>query len=489
MKSKILRRLILYFMVSFVVFAFVIGILFSVLFSQHNIHVHHAELERRAVNIAETLSEFIGENPGQGMGHGMGMGGFGAFLRHLESIAMGDIWIVDTNAEQIIFGRHHRHHMGTTHYDLPEGVEGLIADALGGSVAFCEGLSLFWDRPTITVAAPIILPNGTITGAVLLHSEISDIYQATHRGLVLLLYSMTAAVVVSVVVAILLSSWFTKPLGRMKATALQVSMGHFNVKTDVKQKDEIGELAVVFDNMIDKLALAFKEREKLDRLRQDFVANISHELRTPITVMRGSLEALLDGVVSDTDKIAEYHKQMFNECKYLERLVSDLLDLSRLQNTDFAIERQTLDLKDVVDDVIRTMTKIAQQKRIDLTLSCVDSDFPFIGDYSRLRQMLIVVVDNAIKFSPEDSCVEIQLLKTQSTAHIYIRDDGNGINPHDIEHIFERFYKQRSEQNKTGTGLGLAIAKQIADRHNIAIRATNNLNRGAEFIFTLPLAI
>ncbi|MCL2588822.1 MAG: HAMP domain-containing histidine kinase [Oscillospiraceae bacterium] len=490
MKNKILRRLILYFMASFLVFALVIGLMFSVLFSQHNIHVHHAELERRAVRIAETLSAFIDDTarPGMGFRMGQGMGGMGSFIRHIEHIAMSDVWIVDSDAEQIMFGHHHRHSTGMAYYELPAGAEQIISEAFGGSVAFDESFSLFWDRPTITVAAPIILPNGLIAGVVLLHSELADISYATNHTLTLLLYSMGAAVFVSVLVAIVLSTRFTKPLNQMKAAALQVSGGDFNVKTQVLQKDEIGDLASVFDDMVAKLSMTFQEREQLDKLRQDFVANISHELRTPITVMRGSLEALLDGIVSDTNMVREYHSQMLKECTYLERLVSDLLDLSRLQNTEFAMESQVIDLKDVTEDVTRTMTKVAQQKGVSLTLSCDDIGFPFVGDYGRLRQMLIIVADNAVKFSPQDGEVQIRLYKDENTAHILIRDEGSGIHPTDLDHIFERFYKQRSEQNKTGTGLGLAIAKQIADRHGIAIHAANHDSGGAVFTFAFPLA-
>jgi len=415
------------------------------------------------------------------------MGGLGMFLHYVEDIAMSDIWVVDRNADQIFLGRQHRHRAGMTFQELPEGSEQIIADAFNGIVTSDESFSLFWDRPTITVAAPVTLSGGSVAGVVLLHTEIADINQAADRGLALLLYSMGMAIIASVAVAVLLSTRFTRPLDRMKAAALEISRGDYNVKTQVRQNDEIGELAVVFDDMTEKLSASFREREKLDKLRQDFIANISHELRTPITVIRGSLEALLDGVVSDKDKVAEYLGQMYGECKHLERLVADLLDLSRLQNTDFAIEMQALDLKDVVKDAARTMTKIAEQKDVSLMLDCEDGGFAFTGDYGRLRQMLIIVVDNAVKFSPQGGEVEIRLTKEGETAGIRIRDRGQGIDPDDLAHIFERFYKQRSEQNKTGAGLGLAIAKQIADRHGITIDAANHPDGGANFLFLLAL--
>jgi signal transduction histidine kinase len=205
-----------------------------------------------------------------------------------------------------------------------------------------------------------------------------------------------------------------------------------------------------------------------------------------VTVIRGSLEALRDGVVSDAEKIAEYHKQMLSESVYLERLVSETLDLARLQNLDFAIEIEAVDLKDIVEDVIRGMERIAGQRQINLDFACDGENFAAIGDYARLRQMLIIILDNAIKFSPESGTVYIALSKPETATVILIQDEGHGIHPDDLPYIFERFYKQRSEENKTGTGLGLAIAKQIAERHGVTISVTSVQGKGTEFIFTFP---
>ncbi|MCL2576385.1 MAG: HAMP domain-containing histidine kinase [Defluviitaleaceae bacterium] len=441
MKNKTLPRLIVYFSCSFVFFGAIIALLFSVLFSRHNVAVHHNELERRAVSIADTLADYMHSNNNRGMGrHGMGgmsnMGDLNAFLRQIENIAMGDIWIVDNNARQLIFG-HDRHQTVINFHNLPYGSEHIISAAFDGKVAYNESFSGFWDEPTITVAAPIILANGEIIGAVLLHSKISGIYSATSGGFTLLLYSMAISAVIALFAAILLSVRLTRI-----------------------------------------------EQKKVNKMRDDFFANVSHELRTPITVMRGSLEALLDGVVTEPDKVAEYHRQMLVEGRHMERLVSDLLDLSRLQNADFAMVSQNIDFVDIMKDVARSISKIAQQKNIDISLDIEDNDFRSVGDYGRLRQMLMVVADNAVKFSPPISGrIEMVLRREGSGIVMRIKDNGKGIADGELEQIFDRFHRQRSEQNKTGTGLGLAIAKQIADRHNIKISAQNQPSGGAEFVF------
>ena len=488
MKNKILFRLILYFAASFVFFAVVIGAIFSFLFSRHNAEIHKAELERRAVSIAGSLSEIFFSDAGRGMGWGM-MGGNMAYLRFIEDIAMTDVWIVDRQFNQITFGRGRMRHLEFTHRALPEGVEQTVLNAFDGQVSFFEGFSEFFETPAITVAAPIITYTDEVAGAVLLHSYVSNVNDVTNSGLLILFFSMTVAVFLSVFVAALLSSRFTKPLGKMKKAALLISGGDYSSKTNVNQSDEIGELAAVLDNMADRLALSAQESEKLDKLRRDFAANISHELRTPITVIRGSLEAICDGVVTGKEKIAEYNRQMLSESIYLERLVSDLLDLARLQNPDFAIEMYDIDLKEVIDDVIRSMSRIAEQKGVIFDFISSDSNdangnFTIRGDYGRLRQMLIVVLDNAVKFSDDNKPVSIILSKTSAGIELIIRNEGCEISPEDIPYIFDRFYKQRTEQNKSGTGLGLSIARQIADRHNIVIEVVSENNK-TEFCFKI----
>jgi len=481
--SKITLRLILYFGTSLIVFGVIIGATFAMLSSRQNIEVHTAEMERRAVNVADTFASFVfAEGQDMGMG-GMrgGVPGFRAFVYFIEDIAMSDVWIVDYNLDLITFGRTP---FGIASYrDLPTGAEQVILDALNGETTTSENFSTFLDVPTITVATPIIQPNGEIMGVVLLHSEVAGVNEVTNRALLILLLSMIAAVVVAFFIAIILSSRFTKPLGKMKNAAIQIKEGDYSTKTDVWQNDEIGELALILDDMAVRLNESSQESAKLEKMRRDFVANISHELRTPLTVIRGSLEMLCDGIVKDETKMAAYHRQMLSESKYLERLVSDLLDLAKLQNLDFAMEMQEIDLKGITDDVIRSMGHIAAQKGVEIKSSFDSENYSISGDYGRIRQMLIIILDNAIKFSPSSKSVTVVIEKTNATVKISVSDEGGGIDPQDIPYIFERFYKQRSEENKQGTGLGLAIAKQIADRHGALVRAVNLPNSGAEFSF------
>ena len=484
MKSKIRTRLMLYFSGSLIFFSLIIGLTFSMLFFRHNMDVHKAELEKRARHIAGSLADFWAGGSEQGQSHGM-MGksmGYGAYLRFLDDIAMTDVWIVDRNLEQITRG----HGQEILEYkDLPLGAEDVITAAMDGSTTFSENFGAFLGAPSVTVAAPVSLSNGEIAGAVLLHEEIETIRGATQSGLVILLFSMGVAIIISFFIASLLAGRFTKPLSKMKTAASKISQGDYMVKTGVSQNDEIGHLATALDDMAAKLDAASREGAKLEKLRRDFVANISHELRTPVTVIRGSLEALCDGVVSEAHMVDEYHRQMLSESIYLERLVSDLLDLARLQNPDFAIKMSEVDLVEIAEDAVRSIRHIAAGKNVKVQLSHAGGGFTVLGDYGRLRQLLLILLDNAVKFSPEKGKVDLSLSVDQDAIALTVRDEGPGIAPEDLPYIFERFYKQRSEENKNGTGLGLAIAKQIAKRHGIVLGVKNRQDRGCEFFLNI----
>lgn len=480
MKNKIAYRLILYFSATLLLFSLSIGCVFMMLFKAHTIELQKSEMENRAATIAGTVSDLLNDtrySTGSRMGMmGGGQGGYMAYLRFLDDIAMADVWIVDENLDLITIG-----HMGNQSFnyaDLPKDADTVVKEVFQGSTTFSEGFSDLLKAPTLTVGTPIKL-DGKVVGALLLHSPVKGINDAVDQGFQILAVSVSVALAVSIVLAIILSVSFTRPLKKMKNSTVRLAGGDYTVKTDVHSKDEIGELASAIDILSDRLELASRESDNLMKLRRDFVANISHELRTPVTVIRGSLEALCDEVVVNPEQIKDYYHQMLSESIFLQRLVDDLLDLSRLQNIDFKIEMQEFNLCDVLNDVVRSARNIASGKNIEIEYGQDASVCMAVGDYGRIRQMLMIIIDNAIKFSPENSIVSVALKNRE----ISIRDYGIGISEDDMPYIFERFYKSKSETNKNGTGLGLSIAKQIAERHNINVSVRSSQTEGTEFRF------
>ncbi|NCB36188.1 MAG: sensor histidine kinase, partial [Clostridia bacterium] len=333
--------------------------------------------------------------------------------------------------------------------------------------------------PTLTVGTPV-MQDGKVVGALLLNDAVSGIEDAIRKGQSILFYSAAAALLFSIALSMILSYTFTRPINRMKQTARQLSEGDYQAKTGLSQKDEIGDLARSIDALSSRLRKAREDRERQEQLRRDFLANVSHELRTPVTVLRGSLEALSDGVVSEPSMVTEYHRQMLKETKGLQRLVDDLMDLARLQNTDFPIENAPLVMQEVLADALRAADRLAQGKGIRVVRDIPEEPVSFTGDYARLKQMLLIALDNAVKFSPPGSALHAVM----DDRSITIRDEGCGIPAAELPYVFDRFYKSRSEENRQGSGLGLAIAKGIADRHGIRVAVESGEGEGTTVRFT-----
>lgn len=475
MKNKIAFKLTMYFSVILLLFSIIIGSVFMALFKKHTLELSKEDLEKRAVNMADTLSDFMGST---GSGTGM-MGtrqGYGAYLRFLDQIAMSDVWIVDENLQIITAG-----HITSSQYNysnLPQDAEIVVKEVFQGKTTFSQGFSNLLESPALTVGTPI-KSGDKVIGALLLHSPVKGMNEAVTQGFGILTVSILSALALSMLLSVVLAISFSKPLKKMKAAAMELSSGNYSVKTGIKQKDEIGELASAFDVLSDRLYTSNQESEKLNKLRHDFISNISHELRTPVTVIRGSLEALCDQVVTDPEQVKIYHDQMLSESKFLERLVNDLLDLSRLQNTDFKMEMQEISLCNVLSDTVRSAQQMALSKDIEINMEQNANLCSVIGDYGRLRQMFLIVLHNAVKFSPQGSTVTV----SYKDGTVSIKDRGTGIPQQDLPYIFDRFYKVNSEKNKNGTGLGLAIAKEIALRHNVDVSVSSEENKGTEFRF------
>lgn len=467
MKDKIVFKLITYFVTVLLLFSIVLGGVFLMLFRQHTIAINRTSMEEKATSIAATLSSFQGG--GNGMGQGHGMGGYGSYLRFLNELAMAEVWIVDQNLNLLTT----HHGTSPTYAELPDTAEMLVKQIFKGETTYSEEFSSVLTTPSLTVGAPIYW-NQTVVGAVLLHAPISGIDDAVRQGTSTLIIGVGMALILASIASILLSYHFTKPLRRIKDTALQLADRNYGAKTNVVQNDEIGQLAQTVDFLAQRLADAQEHQETLDKLKEDFVANVSHELRTPVAVLRGSLELLRDGSMDDAIEIQQYYDQMLMESLHLERLVNDLLDLSRLQDAQFLLDMGDLNLCDIIADAARAIRKVASKKQIQISVKCPEDECIINGDYGRIRQMILNLLDNSVKFSAPGGLVSMELKKDNHMAILSVSDCGVGIDPEDIPHVFERFRKANTSQNQSGTGLGLAIVKEIVDRHHAEIQVTSD---------------
>ena len=410
-------------------------------------------------------------------------------MRMIEDIAMGEVWIVDAKTGNIVQGRNEKG-QPLSYLKLPPNAEETIKKAISGETTTTENFNDYLNENSITVAVPI--KNGkTIEGVVLLHSPVKYMSSALKSGIYTLIFSILAALILASISAVWLSISFTKPLNKIRDTTTELAKGNYEVTTQIKQSDEIGELAKSIDKLALQLDKSSKESERFEKMRQNFIANISHELRTPITVIRGSIEAICDGIISNPEQLKDYNEQILSDSIHLQRLVNDLIDLTKLQNTDFSIDKSTINLFEIINDAVRSMKQISTKKGVKINFSAenaIEEDrYLFVGDYQRIRQMIIIVLDNAIKFSNENQKVDILLKKENKKYELKICDSGRGIDPENIGEIFNRYHKSNTEENKNGMGLGLAIAKEIALRHNIEIFVESEPNIKTIFTFLIPV--
>lgn len=394
-------------------------------------------------------------------------------ISFINNLTDTDVWIVDSEFAILSYS--------ADHTMSPLSIEDLSAKEINGIektmtddgyFVFSEDFSDTMGYSCLSVGVPIYSLNGrSIVGAVLVHASTKSIDTATLNGFLMLVASSLVALALGFIMSIVIARAMTKPMIKIADAAIMISEGDYSIKTGVRRSDEIGQLALTIDDMSEKLAVADKESQKLEKLRQDFISNISHELRTPVTVMRSSLEALCEGVVTDSEQVAQYHRHMLSESVYLQRMVNDLLDLSRLQNADFQMNIAPFNLYDCLNDAVRSARRIANSNNKSIDFEYDSSIFTVIGDYDRVRQLFLIVLDNAIKFSGENEAgfvIPVKVILKEGS--VSITNYGSEIAHADLPFVFDRFFKSHSEENKQGTGLGLAIAKQIASRHGIGVK-------------------
>jgi two-component system phosphate regulon sensor histidine kinase PhoR len=229
---------------------------------------------------------------------------------------------------------------------------------------------------------------------------------------------------------------------------------------------------------------------RLETVRRDFVANVSHELRTPLTALRAALETLLEGALDDPKYAREFLETAENQVDRLQRLIDDLLTLSRLDKPSAADSSATADVAATVDKIVKVLSPIAKRRNVSLRAAWPDGQVLAAISADQLTQVFMNLLDNAIKFNREGGSVDISASNNNGFADIVIKDTGPGIPAEDLPRIFERFYRVEKARARElgGTGLGLAIAKHIVENSGGSITASSVLGEGSEFALRLPLS-
>lgn len=473
MKNKIAQRLTKYFAVALALFALVAGTLFSLMFARHTADVTRRDLRAHASSIARTIEHFTADcEEGECRG-----GGFKAYMRYIGDAATGELVLLNRDASHAVIGEMKAPEMPPPQEAL------LLAQRVFETGEVVE--SAFTFNPIhlgdMMVCAPVRDAGGNVRYVLVIRAGVHGIAHALRDTFYMFAACLAIAMAVAIVISGFLSHRFVTPLNRIMDATTRLAEGDYTVKTHIRQKDEIGVLAGQIDDLAIKLDEARREHSRFDQMRQDFFSDIAHELRTPISVLRGNIELL--GVTEDEQKRKECREQLASDIQYLQRLVNDLLELNRLQNTQFRMEKDTINLMDVLGDTVRFMRRKADEKGIEIRLDEAEP-FAVFGDYGRLRQMMIILLDNAIKFSHEKDTVHIAVKKKGDTCEVSVIDHGCGFEQG--APIFDRYYHKRIGANSGGTGLGLPIAREIALCHEAQLSCTSRPGEGACFTIVFP---
>ncbi len=229
------------------------------------------------------------------------------------------------------------------------------------------------------------------------------------------------------------------------------------------------------------------ESERLEQTRRDYVANVSHELRTPLSAVRGLAEALNDDLIKTPQDRSRYYGYILRECMRLGRLIEDLLELSRLQSGGIALQKAEVDLTALLNDIRMRYANLSYDLGIHFDVDCPECPMVF-SNADRIEQVLVILLDNAFKFTEEGGYVKVYTACDADKVTICVSDDGAGIGREDIGHVFERFYKAERSHSGGGTGLGLSIAREVLTLMGETIAVVSEVGKGTTFRFTLQRA-
>lgn len=339
------------------------------------------------------------------------------------------------------------------------------------------------EKSWLTYAKPIVIKEGLsgekIIGAVYFSTPVPYVNSARYKVLKLFLIAGGISTIIAILMAYIFSKMITKPLKEMNSAVKVISSGNFMETLNINSKDEVGELARNFNNMLSEL-------RSLEEMRRGFIANVSHELRTPMTSIRGFIEGILDGTIP-RHKHDDYLKIVKDETVRLNKLVNDLLDLAKIEAGEFKISYTHFDINELIRRCIIKFEKAILEKNINIEANFETEYIYVYADQDSIERVIINLFHNAIKFSKENGEIILKTSIVKSRITVSIKDNGIGIPENDLQYIWERFFKGDKSRSsfKKGTGLGLPIVKNIMNEHKEDITVVSKENEGTEFRFTL----
>lgn len=379
-----------------------------------------------------------------------------------------------------------------------------VAVALSGAESWSVARDDFLREPALSLAMPLEVSRQP--AALVMLAPAGPVQQTIAAVVRVLLILAVASVAVITVLAFFLSRRLSRPLLHMAAAASEMASGNFSRRIRVSGEDEVAQLGLSMNHMSarlestvsalaaerDRLAAAVARERQLGEVQKEFLADASHELRTPLTYLQGYTEAILDGLVAPEDE-RRYLQIILDECQRLRRLVTDLLDLTVIESGQVPLRPERVPVAGLIDDVAIPLKSIAATKGVTINEPApgtVTSDV--LVDPDRTKQVLVNLIDNAIRYAPPGTCVDIGVAEPDGSGKVWVAVTNNGpdIPPEAAPRVWDRFYKvdRARRRDTSGTGLGLAIARGIVEAQGGQVRVRSGFGRGTTFAFSMPVA-
>ncbi|EKQ56178.1 MULTISPECIES: ATP-binding protein [unclassified Clostridium] len=588
-KKNITFKLTLGFLGIAVVSTLFIGIIALNIFRNNIYEVKKNNMHKHATAISETIKPYVSNS--------LNDEEFIKMIQLINDIDNAKIWILNIDKSIITASDTDDDIKHINDSEIKDLYDDINSKVLEGTEVYDEGYNPYYNEEMMTIAVPI-KDNNAIVGAVILNSSITDLSNSMNKFFLNLILAVLGETVLVGVLGYYFSRNISRPIKKINSSALELARGHYGIKTNIYQKDEIGELSNSFDllslklkhtinelfeeknklsNIITSISegiiafdrtfniintneaaiklLSYKklkdntevvkilsdldiikefnssisanekkiilkehggkvlefsispiknnsneiiggviliqdisEKEKLEQMRKDFISNVSHEFRTPLTVIKGNLESIVDGMTRP-EHVAETCITLIKETNRLERMVKDLLNLSRLESGKLELDFTELDVNMLINDTIRSLKPLLFGKNIDLQLS-LGRDLPrLLSDYDKLKQLIIIFLDNAIKFSTNKGVLKVTTYTANKNIYIAIKDNGIGIPKNEIAYLGEKFYKADKARNANtgGTGLGLSIAKRLAKVLDAKFFIESDLGKGTTITISFSI--
>ena len=326
---------------------------------------------------------------------------------------------------------------------------------------------------------PILSSSEKMVGSVMASTTSTDMDNLLASMIKTIIMSTLWLMLATLIAVYFITERFVSPLRAMSRAAREFAAGRFDVRVPVSGNDEVAELAVAFNNMANSL-------QHSDETRRLFLANVSHDLRTPMTTISGFIDSIIDGAIPQ-DKIPYYLEVIASEVRRLSRLVSSLLDITKIQAGERKFNKAPFDICEMAREIIISSEQRLSDKKLDVQFDADRDNMYVSADRDAIHQVLYNLCDNAIKFSDEGGQYIVSIKEERGKVRISVYNEGAGISPDDIPYVFDRFYKSDRSRglDKTGVGLGLYISRTIIEAHNEKISVESEHGKWCRFTFTL----